>query len=349
MEQPSEAMPLRRSKNVLVAGHDLKFATGIISELEALGHNVAVDKWLDHNKHDEGQSQRLLAHADIIFCEWTLGNAVWYSKNKSSHQRLVTRLHLQEIFRPFVKEVSYAAVDEVIFVGKHILEVAVRDHSVPRELSRVVPNVVDTVKLRQDKVTGARFNLGFVGIVPARKRLDKALDVLRLLRLQDDRYRLFIKGRRPEDFAWMANRPNEMAFYDGQYRRIETDPLLTGAVTFDAQGDDMAAWYRKIGVVLSLSDFESFHLTLPDGAASGALPASLAWPGADQIYPTSWLHADAAEMAKFISSLDDASWAHAAGVAQDYVVSRFESRQVLSTLTGVILGDGSTDARGPKE
>lgn len=347
MDQPSEAKPLRRPKNVLVAGHDLKFAAGIISELEALGHSVAIDKWLDHNKHDEGQSQRLLAQADVIFCEWTLGNAVWYSRNKSSHQRLVTRLHLQEIFRPFVKEVSYAAVDEVVFVGRHILEVAVRDHCVPRELSRVVPNAVDTETLWQDKVAGVRFNLGFVGIVPARKRLDKALDVLRLLRLQDDRYRLFIKGKRPEDFAWMANRPEEMSFYDEQYRRIESDPLLRSAVTFDAQGDDMAAWYRKIGVVLSLSDFESFHLTLPDGAASGALPASLAWPGADQIYPTSWLHADAGELAEFVSSLDDASWAHAAGAAQNYVVSQFDSRQVLPALTSVILGEGSTEAGRP--
>ncbi|MHA7221491.1 glycosyltransferase [Arthrobacter sp. RHLT1-20] len=340
---------IHRPKNVLVAGHDLKFATGIISELEALGHSVTIDKWTDHNKHDEEKSQRLLAQADVIFCEWTLGNAVWYSKNKSSHQRLVTRLHLQEISRPFVKDVSYAAVDEVVFVGKHILDVAVRDHRVPRQISRVIPNAVDTVELHQDKADGARFNLGFVGIVPARKRLDKALDVLKLLRIQDDRYRLFIKGKRPEDFAWMASRPEEMSFYEEQYRRIEADPLLVGAVTFDAQGDDMAGWYRKIGVVLSLSDFESFHLTLPDGAASGAVPASLAWPGADQIYPTSWLHADEGELAESISSLDDASWAHAARAAQDYVGSHFDARDVLKALTGVILGEGSAGSDRPKE
>jgi glycosyltransferase involved in cell wall biosynthesis len=326
-------------KNIVVAGHDLKFATGLIAELKAQGHRVIIDKWLDHNKHDEEQSQRMLAEADVIFCEWTLGNAVWYSKNKSSRQRLVTRLHLQEISRPFVKMVLYEAVDEVVFVGRHLLEVAVRDHSVPREISDVIPNAVDTVLLRQEKTVDARFNLGFVGIVPARKRLDKALDVLSLLRTKDERYRLFIKGKRPEEFSWMANRPEEMSFYDEQYLRIETDPLLQGAVTFDAQGDDMAAWYRKIGVVLSLSDFESFHLTLPDGAASGALPASLAWPGADQIYPTSWLHADAVGLAEFIGSLDDTSWAQAAKAAQDYAVSRFDSRRVLPALAAVILGE----------
>jgi glycosyltransferase involved in cell wall biosynthesis/spore maturation protein CgeB len=326
-------------KKVLLAGHDLKFADGIISELEELGHSVTIDKWLDHNKHDEAQSHRLLAEADVIFCEWTLGNAVWYSKNKASHQRLVTRLHLQEIFRPYVREVSFPDVDEVIFVGKHILDVAVRDHGVPSHKSRVIPNAVDIESLHQDKLDGARFNLGFVGIVPARKRLDKALEVLRLLRMQDDRYRLFIKGKRPEDFPWMANRPEEMSFYEEQYRKIETDPLLAGAVAFDQQGDDMAAWYRKIGIVLSVSDFESFHLTLPDGAASGSVPVSLAWPGADQIYPASWLHGDETEMAAFIGGLDEQTWGNAAERARDFVASKFDARTVLPELSNVIIGD----------
>lgn len=334
------ARPRTERRNILVAGHDLKFASGIISELSALGHEVTIDKWLDHNKHDELQSRQLLAQADVIFCEWTLGNAVWYSKNKAPHQRLVTRLHLQEIFRPFVKEVSFADVAETIFVGKHILDVAVRDHGVPSRKGRVIPNAVDVATLRQDKLGDARFNLGFVGIVPARKRLDKALEVLRMLRIQDSRYRLFIKGKRPEDFAWMANRPEEMSFYEEQYRRIETDPLLAGAVTFDGQGDDMAEWYRKIGVVLSVSDFESFHLTLPDGAASGALPVSLAWPGADQIYPTTWLHGDTAEMADRIikTCSDPGIWTSETLAAQEFVAATMDSSDILRELCAVIVG-----------
>lgn len=328
-------------KSVLVAGHDLKFATGIIAELRSLGHEVIIDKWLDHTRHDEARSQLLLSQADVIFCEWTLGNAVWYSKNKLSHQRLVTRLHLQEISRPYVKNVAFRDVDKVIFVGKHISDVAVRDHGVPAQKSVVIPNPVDLDSLRLNKISGARFNLGFVGIVPARKRLDKALEVLRLLRMTDERYHLFIKGKRPEDFPWMANRPEEMAFYEEQYARITADPLLAGAVTFDSQGDDMADWYRKIGVVLSVSDFESFHLTLPDGAASGAVPVSLAWPGADQIYPTNWLHSDERGMAAFLSGLGDATWRQAASHAQDFVAENFDARYVVPELVELILGVGT--------
>ena len=35
--------------------------------------------------------------------------------------------------------------------------------------------------------------------------------------------------------------------------------------------------------------YQQIHLTLPDGAASGAAPVSLAWPGSDLIYLRDWL------------------------------------------------------------
>ncbi|MCK7575318.1 MAG: hypothetical protein MZV65_05155 [Chromatiales bacterium] len=53
--------------------------------------------------------------------------------------------------------------------------------------------------------------LGLVGIVPQSKRLDLALNILKELRKDDRDYILRIKGKRPEDFPWMANRPEEMA------------------------------------------------------------------------------------------------------------------------------------------
>lgn len=327
-------------KRVLIAGHDLKFAAGLVDELRRHGHTVIFDHWLDHNKHDEDASLALLEDADVVFCEWALGNAVWYSRNKQPHQRLVLRVHSQEIFRPYLKGVEFSRVDEIIFVGRHILDIAVRDHGVPASRCVLIPNAVDAHGLSRPKTGDSRFSLGLVGIVPAQKHLDKALDVLKELRAADTRYRLFVKGKRPEDFAWMAARPEEMRYYEEQYRRIASDPDLAGAVDFDPHGDDMADWYAKVGVVLSVSDFESFHLTLADGAASGAVPVSLAWPGADQIYPTSWLHPDTDSMVQRIASLadDQKEWQRAAGAARDYVVGRFHHDRCLPALAGAIVG-----------
>ncbi|MDZ4091195.1 MAG: glycosyltransferase [Arthrobacter sp.] len=345
-EPTAQTKSVAPSKTVVIAGHDLKFATGIIDELRQRGHEVLIDRWLDHNKHDEQQSRALLQDADIIFCEWALGNAVWFATNKLPHQRLVTRVHSQELFRPFLKDIPYTNVDSVIFVGQHIADIAIRDHSVPRNKSIVVPNPVDTEIRQAAKADDARFHLGLVGIVPAQKHLDRALDVLKALREVDPRYRLFVKGKRPEDFAWMASRPVEMQYYEEQYLRINSDPDLAGAVTFDPHGDDMADWYEKIGIVLSVSDFESFHLTLADGAVAGAVPVSLAWPGSDQLYPTSWLAASVPDMVQKITAANESveGWREAAALARGFVEERFNKPDVLAVLCEQILGAAGTDS-----
>ncbi|MDJ0321745.1 glycosyltransferase [Pseudarthrobacter sp. PS3-L1] len=321
----------RPSKAILIAGHDLKFAQDLIVGLESVGNTVLIDEWLDHNKHDEVKSRVLLGQADVIFCEWALGNAVWFSHNKSPNQRLVIRLHLQEITLPFLERINFASVDEIIFVGQHILDIAVRDHNVPLSICRVVGNSVKTKDLDLAKKVDSRFNIGFVGMVPARKRLDLALEVLKELRRVDDRYKLFVKGKRPEEFAWMTKRPDEMAYYQNEYERIASDSLLIGSVTFDAQGSDMEEWYSKIGHVISTSDFESFHLTIADGAASGAVPASLAWRGADQIYPSSWLHASATEVAESIIAANR-SWAQNSESAKNFVKLNYGSDIIIPSL-----------------
>ena len=327
-------------KRVLVAGHDLKFAGEIIRALETAGHTVAVDQWQGHNQHNEQLSKQLLEEADIIFCEWTLGNAAWYSQHLRQGQRLVTRLHSQELFTNHLSDLKVSRVQRIIFVGQHTANLAVRDHGIPRGKAVVIPNPVDVEHLALDKEGKSRFNLGMVGIVPAQKHLDRALDLLAGLRRHDDRYQLFIKGKRPEDYPWMANRPEEMSFYQEQYLRISSDPLLAGAVHFDAHGDDMPQWYRKIGVVLSVSDFESFHLTLADGAASAAAAVSLDWPGADQIYPASWIKTSVAEMVDYVlaCTVTEAQWRKSGTAAREIVAERFDASLILSKIVRTILG-----------
>lgn len=288
-------------RTVLVAGHDFKFAGALLAELESAGHTVLIDQWENHTKHDEERSKELLAQADVVFCEWGLGNAVWYSKHVGRHQRLVVRVHSQELFRPYLSRVKHARVSTYVFVGELIRRAAIESHGVPAGKAVVVPNPVDTDGLDLPKLPGAGKNLGLVGIVPRAKRLDLAVDLLEALLADDPEYRLFIKGKRPEDYPWMAQRPDEMTWYEEQYERIaRINAAHPDAVVFDPQGDDMPEWYRKIGIAVSVSDFESFHFTVADGAASRALPVAIAWAGSDLLYPRDWLSATVEEMAASI-------------------------------------------------
>lgn len=293
------------ARTIVVAGHDLKFAAGIMEKLQADGHTVLVDQWQSHSQHDLEHSKALLNEADEVFCEWGLGNAVWYSQNVSPHQRLTVRIHSQELRGPYLRRIKAQNVDSFIFVGEFIRQSAIESHGIPANKSIVIPNLVDVSSLARPKTANAKFNIGLVGIVPRSKRLDLAIDLMSQLLLKDDRYRLFIKGKLPSEYPWMKNRPDELEFYEQQYRRIEEmNEQYPGAITFDGYGDDIPEWFQKIGIALSVSDFESFHFTIADGVASGALPVSLAWPGSDLLYPREWLFESVQDIAEYLVNND---------------------------------------------
>jgi glycosyltransferase involved in cell wall biosynthesis len=236
-----------------------------------------------------------------VFCEWTLGNAIWYGKHKREGQKLVGRLHLQEIDHALFPKIPFEVFDTVMFVGPHILRQGIVKNSVLKKNGVVVYNGVDVEGLQSvpRKPTNGKV-LGFVGIVPHRKRFDLALDILSELRKHDAGYILRIKGKRPEEYPWMTNRPEEMAWYEHQFRRLEENLLLQGAVIFDPHGNDMPEWYAGIDFALSTSNFESFHFTIADGASSGCKPIIMPWEGADEIYPKEWLYKDVKAAAEAI-------------------------------------------------
>nr|WP_306270349.1 glycosyltransferase [Ornithinimicrobium sp. HY1793] len=319
---------------VVVAGHDLKFAGGLIDALRASGAQVDLDVWDNHTQHDEERSLALLAQADTVFCEWGLGNLEWYSHRVRPGQRLVTRVHLQELDRPYLARTEHANVDAYVFVGELIRESAIRGHGVPRERSLVIPNGVPVDALALPKTADAHRTIGLVGILPERKRLDLALDIVEGLQKRGEDYTLRVKGKLPADLPWMKDRPDELAWFDAQFARIDRlNAARPGAVVLDGHGDDMAQWYRHIGVALSVSDFESFHLTIADGAASGALPAVLAWDGSDLIYPRDWLSASTDQIVERVlnASRDPEP-------IQAVVRERFDAADVFRRLATIALG-----------
>ncbi|WP_406017321.1 hypothetical protein OHA07_08750 [Micrococcus luteus] len=331
-------------RRVVVAGHDLKFAGGLIAELRARGHEVRVDEWRGHARHDPGASAALARWADVVHCEWSLGNASWYSRHRPDGTRLTVRTHLQEASTQFPRRVRQDAVDSWVFVAEHVRAQVLRDIGFPAERAHWIPNAVRIPGLvppsAGDPDPLRRFTLGLVGVLPARKGLHRALDLLAALRAEDPRFRLVIRGHRPEDVAWMTARPDEAAYFAEQTRRMAEDPLLKSAVTWDPHGPDMGAWYARVGVALSVSDFESFHFTLPDGAVHGCLPRSLAWAGADLLYPPDWLSASTDEMARRLHAevSDPARSSRLTAEAAAYVEERFGERRVVPALADAVLG-----------
>ncbi|EWH03468.1 glycosyltransferase family protein [Halomonas sp. BC04] len=291
LEETPKALKPTQKTRVLVAGHDLKFFTLLQKKLEATGRfEFLTDRWQDHNKHNENRSRSLLEKADVIFCEWCLGNLKWYSHNKLPHQRLVGRFHLQERELPYVAEANWGNIDHISYVSEFIRREGQKAFGFPFEKTSVIPNLLDESKFTPKKKTGdARYTLGIIGVAPARKRLDRALDLLESLLEEDDRYCLRVKGKHPLDYGWLLKREDELAYYCNVFERINTNPRLRHKVIFDPPGDDVNEWFSMVGFILSPSDFESFHMAIGEGMLTGAMPIIWNWDGAEEIWGSQYV------------------------------------------------------------
>ena len=324
---------------VLVASHSLKFFTALSDHLRRCGADVRFDVWEGHAKHDEAASKRLLNWADTIICEWAVGNAVWYSRNRHPDQRLIVRLHRMELETDFPAEIAIDAVDHVVFVSESFRDKAVAQYGWPAGKLEVFSNWVDTLTLDRPKRPDARFHLGLLGWIPIRKRLDRALDVLERLAATDGRWRLHLGGPMPWEVRWVWQRLAEQQYFTEQFERINGSPLLRRAVSFDGHQSNVASWMRKIGFVLSPSDDESFHLAPAEGMASGAVPVVWPWTTAAEIYDRRWIHADSEAAASAILATD---WERERRVAQRYVRERYSLEPVADAWADLVLGHVTT-------
>jgi glycosyltransferase involved in cell wall biosynthesis len=293
-----------RGARLLIAGHSLAFAAPIARWARRGGAEVREDRWRGHALHDEAASAAALEWADVVHCEWCLGNAVWFSRAKRPGQRLVVRFHRMELETGHPAEVDLERVDAMVFVARHVLERACERYgwNTDDERFQVIPNGIEADALRAPKLPGARFTLAAIGYVPCLKRLDRALDLLDLLRARDDRYRMLVKGRAPWEHEWMGGRAEERPYFEELFRRIERSPNLRRAVSFEPFGDDVAAFLRQAGWILSTSEVEGHSVALAEGMASGAVPVVLDRAGAAEQYEPHWVHDDAAAAARAIEA-----------------------------------------------
>mgnify|MGYP001309518923 CR=1 FL=1 len=271
---------------ILFAGHDFKFLNQYIQSCKEKNLNVIVDQWKGHTKHDAEQSERKLREADIVFCEWGLGNAIYYSQNKLKHQKLYIRVHRQELTTKNFNQIDLEKVDRIIAVSPFILEEFSRIKNIPRAKMTLIPNYINVEHFRTKTNSSERskFHLGLLGILPKLKRLDRALDLFEQLWRLDSRYKLYIKGKRPEELGWLQNRKKEVEYYEQLFKKINEAPWNNNVI-FEEYNHDVASWFSKIGYILSTSDIEAFHLAIVEGMASGVQPVVFNWPGAKYIYP----------------------------------------------------------------
>ncbi|HEX6867306.1 MAG TPA: glycosyltransferase [Candidatus Limnocylindrales bacterium] len=335
---PAALIGRPRPVRLVVAGHDFKFMRRLIERFQASdGLEVRVDDWPGRARHDESLSRELAAWADVVICEWCGPNAIWYAEHRRPDQRLYVRLHRFELDRPWPALVDISQVERVICVSPHYARVTRERTGWQADKVAVIPNWVDTRQLDRPKLPGARFHLGMIGVGERRKRFDLALDILEQLRREDDRFVLFAKTKMPWEYAHIWARPDEVEHARSVMARIQTSPLLDGAVVFDTFGPDVPTWLRRIGRVLSTSDDESFHLAPAEGMASRAVPTIRDWPGAETTFDPMWVRPGPEAMAAaIIETMDEARWVAAGAEARDQIEARYGLDRIVTSYIELI-------------
>ncbi|MCL2499443.1 MAG: glycosyltransferase [Defluviitaleaceae bacterium] len=329
-DKPVYITTVKKKLRIVFAGHDLRFVQFFIDYLiQSDKYDIKIDKFKNHTAHDENYSRSLIDWADVIFCEWGLGNAVWYSNNKKSNQKLIVRMHLQEADTIHPTKFNLFEIDKFVFIAPAIYEKMYAKFNFPRDKMTLIWNPIDCKALDVPKQNGVDYNIGMMGICPQRKRVDLALDILEQLLSYDNRYRLYIKGNRPEEYKWLWNQATERTYYNKFYNRIKN---LNKKVIFSPYDSNISEWFSNIGFLLSVSDFEGSHQVVAEAMAAGTIPVIRNWEGAGSIYPVEHVFNTIDEMVSFI-----AKGKHINEITiKKYAVDNFDLSVVIRKLEKVI-------------
>ena len=108
-----EQMVTYKKQNILVDYHNHFYFVDEIVDKMKQDFNVTICKW---EPNEEDNRLQLLKTTDIIYCEWGVENAVWYSTNKSKDHHLYIRVHRWELFTKQFFNIEWNNVDKVIFI-----------------------------------------------------------------------------------------------------------------------------------------------------------------------------------------------------------------------------------------
>jgi glycosyltransferase involved in cell wall biosynthesis len=326
--------PTGDAPGIALMSNQRSMAEHILSRQSAYGDKVAA--WL----------QPQVEWADVVFVDWCAALAVLFSMIDPGSTRIVVRLHSFEAFTAWPHLVDFSRVDDVIFVSDHLRDLVTA--AVPGVTSgsprlHVIANAMDLQRFAREKDPGARFTLAVVGIKAVAKDPRWAVEVLRRLRTQDDRYRLILFGDDPNAAA-----SEDAGRYVDLLHRDIADLEPSGIVARPGHVGDMPDALSDVGVVVSSSVRESFHCGLVEGAASGAIPVVRDWPffagrnnGAGALFPPEWVVDTPQEAADRIlaATASEDLWRKTGAEASDHALAAWDWAVVKHQFDWVVGGD----------
>ncbi|MER5890920.1 glycosyltransferase family 1 protein [Streptomyces sp. NPDC001941] len=270
--------------------------------------------------------------ADTVFLDWAAGPAAMLTTIDPGSTRIVVRLHSYEAFTRWPHMTDFSRIDDLVYVAPHVRDLAtslvpqLRGGHAPR--THLIDNAMDLSGFARPKSADARFNLGLIGVSQVAKDPMWALDVLELLRAEDERYRLLMVGG---DMNPKTSRA--VLEYRKKLERRLAPLVESGAVLRLGATDDVPSALTDIGVILSSSVREGCHVGVMEGAASAAVPVVRDWPfyagkanSARTLYPQGWVHGSPDEAAARIREVTGSAqaWREAGRSASAHALGEWD-------------------------
>lgn len=318
-------------KRLLVVGNDFKFIEGALEYLKN-DYNIKIDEWAQHTFHDEAKSVELLNWADFIFCEWLLGNSIWYSQRKMDHQKLFIRTHRFELNWDYGDEVDYANVDGVIAVSYYYLELFANRFKIPRQKMIMLGNYVETDIYSGTKNGDFKHNIAIVGYIPKLKGMLRGLKILKMLKEHDKKFKLYLIGKNYRDLGWIWNDTVERSYFE-ECETFIKENYLEDSVIFKGWMK-RAELFNEIGYVLSVSDIESFHLAPAEGLVALTPALLLRREGVEYVYPEKIIFDNIKDIKDMIISTcdDNDKYCNLMEDMRNYIINEFNVEKFVAKL-----------------
>ncbi len=294
------------------------FALALCDELDkyATINRVVADNF--------GPVQWPIQTAGTVWLEWAaeMSAEITHMSGLLDGKKVILRLHSFEILGDLAGRVDYSKVTDLVFVSRYMRDLFLRRFPgrVAGQRVHVIHNGLNLGRFPFKAGRGRR-KIAFIGKLDAKK--DPTLMVQAFA---------FLLKRHPDLELHVAGGPDTNRYYLTLPDFLRKNPEVNQAATFYGHVKDSPAWLADKDYILCTSPFESQGVGILEAVHSGLRPLIYSFPGAERLYPDSWLWTSLDQLETLLENGPDPSEA-SRFVAEKYSMSR-QALNFLQVITG---------------
>ena len=248
--------------------------TRLISKFEPASSLLVTD--------DEIRAANAAKDYETIIFEWANDFTAQCLAFDYQGKKLIVRVHDHEVRKGRIHNIPWHKVDAAWFINQEVEKQFLFQY--PHVKTFYLPNAIDprhfTFNPHKEK------KIGLLSLFArTRKRIDRAIEVMRYLQEIDPGWELHIKCH-PDNPEYREGKNREGNYTYNELKKMSAGlPVIWHASNWKGSGPgwygearaEVNEFFQDKAVVLSTSEHEGFHFTVGEAALTGALPVVYNW------------------------------------------------------------------------